>query len=173
LRTLIKNKNINKTVVVINPKYKKEFLKWIPKNVLICDGGKERQDSLVAGIKFLKQHYNLSAHDIIITHDCARINISQDIINQNITITKKCGFASTVFPISDSLCEVADTSRYITRDNKYLVQTPQTFQYRFWKNKSTKNTTDLFTYLNLKFKKENLVIGCRKNFKITTKADLN
>jgi 2-C-methyl-D-erythritol 4-phosphate cytidylyltransferase len=124
-------------------------------------------------MKFLKEHYSLSVRDIIITHDCARINITSDIINRNIAVAKKYGLASTVLPISDSLCEITNTSRYIARNDKYLVQTPQTFQYKYWKNKSTKGTTDLFTYLNLKFKKENLVIGCRQNFKITTKDDLN
>jgi 2-C-methyl-D-erythritol 4-phosphate cytidylyltransferase len=53
-----------------------------------------------------------------------------------------------------------------------LVQTPQTFQCKYWKLKDTTNTTDLFNYLNLKVTKRNLVIGKINNFKITTPADL-
>jgi 2-C-methyl-D-erythritol 4-phosphate cytidylyltransferase len=160
-------------VVVINPKYKNELKKWNPKDVLICDVGKERQDSLVNGVNFLKTNFKLSPSDIIITHDCARINIKNNIINSNINTTKKYGYASTVLPITDSLCEVTNVSKYINRRNKYLVQTPQTFQYKYWKELPTRNTTDLFTYLNLRFKKSHLVIGHRENFKITTKDDLD
>jgi 2-C-methyl-D-erythritol 4-phosphate cytidylyltransferase len=159
-------------VVVINHKYKNEFKKWIPKDVLICDGGKERQDSLVNGVNFLKTNFKLSPNDIIITHDCARINIKNNIINRNINTTKKHGYASTVLPITDSLCEVTNVSKCIDRRNKYLVQTPQSFQYKYWKILPTKNTTDLFTYLNMRFEKKHLVIGNRENFKITTKDDL-
>jgi 2-C-methyl-D-erythritol 4-phosphate cytidylyltransferase len=53
------------------------------------------------------------------------------------------------------------------------VQTPQTFQFKYWKNvSSSRTTTDLFTYLNLQVTKRNLVIGSWNNFKITNKKDL-
>jgi 2-C-methyl-D-erythritol 4-phosphate cytidylyltransferase len=64
---------------------------------------------------------------------------------------------------------------YLDRSHKYVVQTPQTIQYKFWKESEIKDDhaiTDLFTYLQLKLKKENLVNGNLLNYKITTVADL-
>jgi 2-C-methyl-D-erythritol 4-phosphate cytidylyltransferase len=127
------NKNINKVIIVINNKYVNSFNKILKKykKVDICFGGTNRQDSLVNGMAHLKNKFDLKPNDIIVTHDCARINIDNKIINDNINVCQKAGFASTVLPISDSICEITNGCKYIDRQNKYLVQTPQTFQCKY------------------------------------------
>jgi 2-C-methyl-D-erythritol 4-phosphate cytidylyltransferase len=71
--------------------------------------------------------------------------------------------------------EFKDQALYLERTHKYIVQTPQTFQYKFWKKHQIKvetDVTDLFTYLKLKINQSNLVTGNLLNFKITTIEDL-
>jgi 2-C-methyl-D-erythritol 4-phosphate cytidylyltransferase len=65
--------------------------------------------------------------------------------------------------------------KYLDRTHKYLIQTPQTIQYKHWSEIKVINPqkiTDLFTYLNIKIKQTNLVLGSLWNFKITTVEDL-
>jgi 2-C-methyl-D-erythritol 4-phosphate cytidylyltransferase len=57
--------------------------------------------------------------------------VSASIIDDNIRVASDTGYASTVLPIHDSLCEINKTTKYITRDHKFSVQTPQSFQYRY------------------------------------------
>jgi 2-C-methyl-D-erythritol 4-phosphate cytidylyltransferase len=130
--TFLKNKNIDKILLVVNKDYENLYKKYLSKNILTCHGDKSfRYQSLINGVSFLEKKYSLNKNDIIITHDAARINVDNEIINQNITISKKYGYATTILPINDSICEINKISKYIDRNNKYLVQTPQTIQYKY------------------------------------------
>jgi 2-C-methyl-D-erythritol 4-phosphate cytidylyltransferase len=82
-------------------------------------------------VSYLNQQFKLKPTDIIITHDAARINVTEKIIDDNIMITKQYGYASTVLPLHDSIMELKKEMHYLERSNKYIVQTPQTFQYKF------------------------------------------
>jgi 2-C-methyl-D-erythritol 4-phosphate cytidylyltransferase len=143
---------------------------------LICNGDQQaRWKSLSKGVDFLNKHLQLKSTDIIVTHDAARINVTSEIIETNILTTAKYGYASTVLQLHDSIMELKKDVHYLERSHKYLVQTPQSFQYKFWKNykpKTASKITDLFTYLNLEIKSVNLVPGSLLNFKITTIEDL-
>jgi 2-C-methyl-D-erythritol 4-phosphate cytidylyltransferase len=122
---------------------------------------------------FLNANYSILPTDIIITHDAARINVNSRIINDNICVAKKHGYASTVLPLADSLCQLNKTISYVSRDNKFLVQTPQTFQYKYWSSHiDNPRVTDLFTYLKLTLLTKHLVMGSNMNFKITNQNDL-
>ena len=44
--------------------------------------------------------------------------------------------------------------------------------FKYWKNKDSEKSTDLFSYLGLKLKKQNLSFGSIENLKITNKEDL-
>jgi 2-C-methyl-D-erythritol 4-phosphate cytidylyltransferase len=82
-------------------------------------------------VDFLNEHFHLKPNDILITHDAARININNEIINQNIAVATKYGYASTVLPLRDSIGQLTNTIQYINRSHKYIIQTPQTIQYKF------------------------------------------
>ncbi len=176
LLAFVKNKNINKIIVVCHPKYldsyRKLTKKFIKTNLYFCEGSiKGRQESLKNGMEFIKQNFKLNLTDIIVTHDCARINVNSTIINNTINLTKKTGYSTVAIKLNDSLFDL-NKNRYINRDCKLLIQTPQSFQYKYWKNKSVGKSTDLFSYLNLKITKKNITTGSCNNFKITNKEDL-
>jgi 2-C-methyl-D-erythritol 4-phosphate cytidylyltransferase len=82
-------------------------------------------------VQFANNHFKLQPQDILVTHDAARINVSRKIIDKNIEIARKYGFASTVLSLHDSIVEVKEQIKYLERSHKYIVQTPQTIQYRF------------------------------------------
>jgi 2-C-methyl-D-erythritol 4-phosphate cytidylyltransferase len=137
LSTFLNNKRVNEIVLVVNHKYRKAYSQYLSKHKLhkpiyvINGSDKARHLSLLIAINFLKNNKQLNNDDIIITHDAARINVTNELINASITTTKKYGYASTVLPLYDSLCEITNKSKYIERSHKYLVQTPQTFQYKY------------------------------------------
>jgi 2-C-methyl-D-erythritol 4-phosphate cytidylyltransferase len=137
LSTFLNNKQINEIVLVVNQKYHNAYLQYInqhkfKKPVYVIDGSNQaRHLSLLIAMNFLKDKKQLNINDIIVTHDAARINVSNELINSSIAIAKKYGYSSTVLPLYDSLCEITNKSKYIERSHKYLVQTPQTFQFKY------------------------------------------
>ncbi len=178
LLALSKNKNVNKIFVVARKgheqKYQKEFNKYIKnRNVQILIGDdNNRQESLKKSITQINSLVKLNKNDIILTHDCARINLTNELIDQSINTAKKQGYSTVAIKANDSLFDIK-TNQYIPRKDIYLIQTPQSFQYKYWKNKDVKNSTDLFSYLGLKLNKKNIVNGTIFNFKITVEQDLN
>jgi 2-C-methyl-D-erythritol 4-phosphate cytidylyltransferase len=85
----------------------------------------------VKGMQYLQNHFHLKPNDIIVTHDAARINVSNKIIFDNITTASKQGYASTVLALHDSIIKLDKQASYLERSHKYIVQTPQTFQYKY------------------------------------------
>jgi 2-C-methyl-D-erythritol 4-phosphate cytidylyltransferase len=129
------NKNIDEIVLVVNKKYHNQYLKYLTKFVKpihVVDGSNvARHLSLSLAVQFFQNEKHLQSNDVIVTHDAARINVSNELINLSIQVAKKYGCASTVLPLYDSLCEINNKSVYLDRANKYLVQTPQTFQFKY------------------------------------------
>jgi 2-C-methyl-D-erythritol 4-phosphate cytidylyltransferase len=135
LDTFLSSNKIDQILLVINKKHQSSFSKYLKalkyKKVLICYGDSSaRYKSLINAMKYLKQVQPLSNRDIILTHDAARINVTTDIINMNISVAQKTGCASTVLPLHDSIGEIKNTMKYLDRTHKYLIQTPQTIQYK-------------------------------------------
>jgi 2-C-methyl-D-erythritol 4-phosphate cytidylyltransferase len=180
LDVLIESKLFNNILLVTDKENQHHYSKIISnkkyKSVYICIGDKKsRQLSLINGVDFLNKKFKLNNDDLILTHDSSRIFLTKEIISRNLIVCKKHRFSSTVCTLVDSLCENNNNSiKYVSRENKFLVQTPQTFKYGVWtKSKILVNdeSTDLFTLLNLKVKKENLVIDSSFNSKITFDQD--
>jgi 2-C-methyl-D-erythritol 4-phosphate cytidylyltransferase len=158
------------------PKWRRKALnKWSKSGkIIVCKGDKnERQQSLINGINALEQSVKLKPQDVIITHDAARPFPYQYLIDHHIKNTKRFGYSTTLYKINDSLCELNKTIKYLDRQNKYLVQTPQSLLYKNWRTtKIDKTATDLFTYLKVTLKEDHVIEGNWRNFKITTFADL-
>ena len=181
LNTFLKSNIFNKIYIACHPRHIYEYKKIVNKfknknsiniNIELVAGSlKGRQESLKKIVNSIKKNDSIKPNDLIVTHDGARINITKQTILDNINLAKKYGYSSTVIKANDSIFSL-DANKYIPRKNVYLIQTPQTFQYKFWKNKPSKDSTDLFSYLGIKLKKENLSFGSIINYKITEKDDL-
>ena len=177
----IRNKQIDKLYIACHPGYINEYKKrvdelkkwsWKGKNVeLILGDLKGRQESLKKSIEYIKKNNKLKPNDIIVTHDCARINLTDKILNDSIAVAKKHGYATAAIQLKDSIYSFKE-NKYISREQVYQIQTPRSFMFKYWKNKDSEKSTDLFSYLGLKLKKQNLSFGSIENLKITNKEDL-
>ncbi|MDR2823083.1 MAG: 2-C-methyl-D-erythritol 4-phosphate cytidylyltransferase, partial [Mycoplasmataceae bacterium] len=120
LDTFINNKHIDHIVLVVLPSCIKQFQAYLNspkyKNVYLVHGDEQyRHQSLINAMSFLKTKFKMKPKDVIVSHDIARINVSTSIIDDNIRVAYNVGYASTVLPIHDSLCEISKTTKYISR----------------------------------------------------------
>lgn len=148
----------------------------------ITKGGSTRQESVYNGLVLLKDN-NVRLTDTILIHDCARVLISQDIIDNNILACDEHDAAVTVIPSQDTILRSIDKKtidEVQKRDEQFIVQTPQTFKYGIIKYahdlaiKENFNETTDDAKLVLKYGHDvHLVMGNKLNFKVTTIDDLN
>ncbi|MGL5756416.1 MAG: IspD/TarI family cytidylyltransferase [Paraclostridium sp.] len=188
-RFLLNNK-IDK-IIVITPKewiahtkdiVNKYILKSNRHKILICEGGKDRNESIMNGIEYIASEFGLNSDDIVITHDAVRPFLTHRIIEENIEMAIKYGATDTVIPATDTIVESVDgqnISNIPVRSEMYQGQTPQSFNIQklqqLYKglSKDEKNIlTDASKIFVVKNQTVKLVMGDVSNIKITTQYDL-
>ncbi len=165
-------KKINKIIIVVNKKHKKFIKNLKVKNIKIIEGGNTRAKSAFNSLQAIKK-FNVSK---VLIHDAARPNFSIKLIDK---LFKELRFNQCVVPaikVTDSV-KLKNKIKIINlnRDNVYLTQTPQAFDYKalykLQSNKSTKITDDANLFVSAG-KKIKLVNGEINNKKITTNSDI-
>ena len=166
----IKSKLFKKIILVTsnNKKIKEKF----PKNILIIKGGKERSDSSLIALKYIKKFKPTN----VLIHDAARPNFTLKLLNNLIKQLKNNKAVIPAINPRDSIKYKVKTQHYnLNRNNSYLTQTPQAFKFKDLykisikhKNKVTDEAT-LFIENNLKIK---FIKGENFNNKITFKEDI-
>ena len=166
----IKSKLFKKIVLVVNDK--KQIKKKYPKNILVIKGGKERSDSSLIGLKFIKKY---KPNNVLI-HDAARPNFTIKLLKNLINSLKKNKASIPVISSKDSIkYKVKNQLFNLNRKNSYLTQTPQAFKFKDVYDLSIKQKSKiqdeatLFIENNLKL---NFIKGEILNNKITFKEDL-
>lgn len=153
----------------------------LKKVVAVCEGGKERYNSVFNGLKECKNA------DYVLIHDGARPYVSNEIIKRNIEEVKKYDAIVTAVKALDTI-KIADKDGYVCstpdRECVYAMQTPQTFKYELAFEAYSKyisvlesgdavkvtddaQVVELFTDHKVK-----LIEGEYTNIKITVPADL-
>ena len=176
------NSNIEDIVVVVKEDesefFKKEILdKYNFKNVKIAYGGKERQDSVYNGLKFLDEKC-----DVVLIHDGARPFVSDKIIDKSIEEAKEHKAIVVGVPVKDTIKVIDNDKNIVDTPNRsvlWAVQTPQTFDYNIlidaykdaFKNKFY-GTDDAMLVERIGYKVK-MLEGSYNNIKITTQEDLN
>ena len=167
----IKSKLFKKIIVVTN-NIKRLKNKRYAKLITVIKGGKERSDSSLIALKYLKKFKPKN----ILIHDAARPNFTIKLLKNIINNLKKNKAVIPYVEINDSIKYKIKSGIYnIDRKNAFLTQTPQGFIYKdLFKlaNKQKDNITDeatLFINENYKIK---LISGEYENNKITFKNDL-
>ena len=167
----LKSKLFKKIILVTNDK--KQIKKKYSKNVLIIKGGKERSDSSLIGLRFIKKY---KPNNVLI-HDAARPNFTIKLLINLINSLKKHKVAIPVISSKDSIkYKIKNQLFNLNRKNSYLTQTPQAFKFKEIYNLSIKqknkihDEATLFIENNLKL---NFIKGEILNDKITFKEDLN
>jgi len=164
-------KKINKIIIVVNKKHKKFVKNLNIKNIKIIQGGKTRAKSAFNSLRAIK---NLNITNVLI-HDAARPNFSIKLIDK---LFKELKFSQCVVPAIKAVDSVNLKSKKkiinLNRDNIYLTQTPQAFDYKalykLQSNKSSKITDDANLFISAG-KKIKLINGEINNKKITTNSD--
>lgn len=130
----ISNKNIDMAVVAMNENwmdYCKDLLeKWKidSQKVILIQGGATRFESLY---NISQKSAELDEDSIVISHDCARVFVSDEIINNNFEMIKKSDCTTTSVPTIDTvlISKNGITSDSVPdRETIFLDQGPQTFK---------------------------------------------
>jgi 4-diphosphocytidyl-2-methyl-D-erithritol synthase len=167
----LKSKLFKKIIIVSNnARYLKK--KKYPKLVTIIKGGKERSDSSLSALKFIKK-YNPKN---VFIHDAARPNFSIGLLKN---ISKNLKKNKAVVPIVNS----RDSIKYkvknevfnLNRKNSLLTQTPQAFNfkelYKLAIKEKSKINDEATLFLNQNYKIK-FIPGENSNKKITYLDDI-
>ncbi len=166
------NSKLFKKILVVSNNLKHLKKKKYPKSISIIKGGKERSDSSLKALKYLKRYKPKN----VFIHDAARPNFSIRLLKN---IAKNLKNNKAVVPIISS----KDTIKYKTqnqifnlnRNNLLLTQTPQAYRfkelYKITKNQKNKVTDEATLFINNDFKIK-FIPGERANNKITYIDDI-
>ena len=165
------SKLFKKIILVVNDK--KQIKKKYSKNVLIIKGGKERSDSSLIALKYIKK---FNPNNVLI-HDAARPNFTIKLLKNLIRSLKTNKASIPVISSKDSIkYKVKNQLFNLERKNSYLTQTPQAFKFKdiyylsLKQNNIIQDEATLFINNNLKIK---FINGETLNNKITFKEDIN
>jgi 2-C-methyl-D-erythritol 4-phosphate cytidylyltransferase len=124
---------INQIIVVVG----KEWVSYMGREIIgrynfdkigaVVAGGKERQDSVFAGLQALSM-----PHEIVVVHDAVRPLFSTDLLARAIKCCDTFDAGVPGLPARDTVKRI-DSDRVIEtvpRDSLRLIQTPQAFRYQ-------------------------------------------
>lgn len=122
----------------------KEYNFSIPHQIV--SGGKERFFSVKNGLDYVDQFIQEEEHAFVAIHDAVRPLVSLNTINKSYETAEKKGNAITAIPSKDSIrLKNGDQNQSFPRECVYLIQTPQTFNYKTLKSAYQSNYTSNFT----------------------------
>ena len=146
-------------------------------SIEVISGGKERQDSVKAGLAGLS-----SSTEIVVIHDAARPFIGKEIILKALEAAEKCGAATVAIPCTDTIL-VSQKETWLDhtpdRKNLWACQTPQVFRVSViqeaFQNASKEDFlgTDDASLVRRAGGQVQLIEGSPTNIKITTPEDLD
>ncbi len=190
LETFLLNPRFNK-IIVVTPKqwiqHTNDLInKYLPKDsserICVCEGGSDRNESIMSGIRYIENAYGINEDDVIVTHDAVRPFLTHRIIEDNINMAIEYGATDTVVPAFDTIVASTDGDTITDiprRDYMYQGQTPQSFNinkltslYNSLTQEEKLILTDAAKIFVVKGEKVKLVNGEVFNIKITTKYDL-
>lgn len=176
-------------IIVVSPKewinHTKDIIKkHIGPNdhIVVVQGGNDRNESIMSGIRYIESAFGLEDDDVIVTHDSVRPFLTHRIIDENIDAALEYGAVDTVIEAIDTIIQSEDgevISNIPVRDQMYQGQTPQSFNiktlvghYDSLSKEQKEILTDACKICALKGEKVKLVKGEVFNIKVTTPYDL-
>lgn len=164
-------------VVVVTPPERFEWLSDLGEKLHRVDGGKERSDSVNAGLAALNPDITHVA-----IHDGARPLVSPQSITATFEAAQKTGAAALARRITETLKRSSPegiTTESVSRENLWIMETPQIFSCVLIKQAYQKvasgdaQITDEVSALQLLGQGTTLVENVQPNPKITVQADLD
>ncbi|PPR78504.1 MAG: Bifunctional enzyme IspD/IspF [Alphaproteobacteria bacterium MarineAlpha2_Bin1] len=185
LDKFLNHPKINNVQIVINKIHKKYFEEvhniYLSKGINLSKpiiGGSSRQESVFNGLSFLSKERNKP--DFVIIHDVARPFVYNQIIDSLISEVRENLGVVPFIPIYDSIKKFNKDKKkydYIDRNMFIKIQTPQIFCFKsLYKSNLKIENFNIFPDDSSIAENNNMQInfikGNDKNFKITTKSDL-
>lgn len=142
----------------------------------VIEGGKERYDSVLNGLKATNKECN-----IVLVHDGARPFVTEGIIRNGIESVTETKATITAVPVKDTIKTINmnnEVENTPARHTLWSVQTPQFFEYELlinayekFQHSSMEITDDAMLVENLGYTVK-VINGSYENIKITTPEDL-
>ena len=164
-------------VVVVTPPERFEWLSDLGEKLHRVDGGKERSDSVNAGLAALNSDITHVA-----IHDGARPLVSPQNITATFEAAQKTGAAALARRVTETLKRSSPegvTTESVSREGLWIMETPQTFSRVLIKQayqqvaSGDAQITDEVSALQLLGQGTTLVENTNPNPKITVQADLD
>lgn len=147
----------------------------------VFPGGATGFDSITNGVFGLKN--NVKQDDIILIHDGNRPGVSNQIIKECIKNAKEYGISITKIPATEVIFDIENSEnnpKVLNRDYLYRTQTPHAITYgkclELYEKANDANLKNIVALCSLaSYYKVPLYFndGSEKNFKITTKDDID
>ncbi len=153
----------------------------INNSVLICEGGEQRTDSVLAGLKALQPL--IRDDDFVMVHDAARPGVNKKIIDRVIAKSKPLSGVIVATAATDTIKQVSASGKVIKtleRATIWCAQTPQCYPFKllldgYLKTKKVLNRnqlTDESSVMESQGIETQVVEGSHSNFKVTQVGDL-
>lgn len=139
-------------------------------------GGSQRFDTVIEGLKLLKDDI-----DLVAVHDAARCCATEQLVGEVFAAAAKSGAAIPACPVSATVKEVKDGKivRTVERAGLFEAQTPQTFEvallrkaYENLKNLDQSKVTDDAFLVESLGREVSIVESDSSNIKITRPVDI-
>ncbi|MCQ2462543.1 MAG: D-ribitol-5-phosphate cytidylyltransferase [Clostridia bacterium] len=187
LSTFLSVEKIDKAVVSMNMDWKDKYFELIDEfgidkdKVILVPGGDTRFLSLR---NIVKGAYDCcpDGSSVIVTHDCARLFVTAEIIENNIKALEKFRIATTSLPVIDTVIASDDGESIAdvpVRSRLWNDQGPQSFyceEFLRYADKLTEEETAALIEAGALYLKNNIKVGIvpgsRYNFKVTNDFDL-
>ncbi len=166
------NSKLFKKIVIVSNNLKYFRKKKYPKSITIIKGGKERSDSSLKALNYLKKY---KPNNVFI-HDAARPNFSNKLLENIVINLKKNRAVVPVVNSTDSIkYKIKNQIFNLNRDHSLLTQTPQAFRFKDLYNlaiKEKNKVNDEATLLLDQNYKIKFIKGENQNYKITYLEDI-
>ena len=177
LELFLKHSGIRKIFLTVAAQDRHVFEKIIPKEVVLVEGGKRRQDSVHKALLRVLQEKPVP--ELVLVHDGARPFCRAEIIDRVLDAALEHGAAIPVIPLVDTIRRVTkEKTEVVDRSKLFAVQTPQGFLFEQLLHASMQATANKWTVTDDASMVEKAggrittVEGDPQNLKITTPADL-
>ena len=130
------NSGLFKKILIVTNNLNHLKKKKYPNQVSIIKGGKERSDSSLKALKYLKKYKPLNVY----IHDAARPNFSINLINKLLKCLKNYDGAIPVLKSTSSIKTIKNKKILnLDRNKIFFSQTPQAFSFKKIYNLQKKN----------------------------------
>jgi 2-C-methyl-D-erythritol 4-phosphate cytidylyltransferase len=182
LEVLLKSRGIEKVVVTVREDVRLEVLAWVQKEygkesgrVEVIVGGKERQDSVSAGLEALG-----SGVEWAVVHDAARVLTSVGLVERVVAGAELTGAAAAARKMTDTVREADGAGkvlRLLDREGLWRMETPQVVRSEVLRSglgkarENGKIVTDCLAAAEMVGVKGVLIEANEPNLKITVPSD--